>query len=156
MSIYSRAAVLKSVTKPLQVLALAMLVMESTLVVLALKLPDRYTGWLVGAIIGFILIFIGVATYIEIQTLRAGTWLLPYAALFAVDLIGVLDGYLDNLPPAEQREAWASLADVLLEFDDPEAPRAYRKFRSDVAEHLKIRKVNTKKLLIGTQGPINE
>lgn len=155
MSSDSRATVIKSVTKPLQFLALAMLVMESTLVVLALKLPDRYTGWLVGAIVGFILIFIGVATYIEVQTLRAGTWLLPYAALFAVDLIGVLDGYLDNLPPAEQREAWASLADVLL-VDDSEAPRAYRKFRSDVAEHLKIRKVNSKKLLIGTQGPINE
>lgn len=152
----SRPAIIKSVTKGVQLLALAMLVMESLLGYLAATLPVQYKGLLVGAIIGFLLIFICVATALEIQNLRAGTWLVPYAALFSVDLITVLDGYLENLTPAERREAWASLADVLEEFDDPGAPRAYKKFRSDVAEDIKKRKLGTKKLLGRTQGPIIE
>jgi hypothetical protein len=126
------------------------------LVGLALKLPGQYTGWLVGAIIGFLFIFISVGTVIEVQDRLAGTWLSPYAELFAVDIIGVLEGYMTNLTSAEQREAWATLVDVLLALQDPKAPRAYIKFRTDVAEGLRKRKVDPKKLLGRTQGPIVE
>lgn len=150
----SRSQILKAVTKPLQFQALALLVTEAVLVALVVKLPAQFTGWLIAAIVGFLLIFICYGVYIEIQDRKIGTWLSPYASLFAVDLIDGLAGYLTNLTPTEQREAWASLVDVLLKFDDQRAPRAYVKFRVEVAEDLKRRKVDEKKLLGRTQGPI--
>jgi len=145
--------IIRSVTKPLQFLVLTMLVMESLLAGLAWKFTDLRSR-LAWAIIAFILIFIGVGVIMEVVAQRAGTWLPPYAALFAEDLLSVLDGYLVNLSTTEQREAWASLADVLLEFEDPGAPRAYIEFRLHVAERLK-KKLGLKKPAAKTQGPID-
>jgi hypothetical protein len=148
----SRAGILKAVAKPLQFLTLAMLVMEVTLGGLAWRLPD-YRGVLVWAIIGFLLIFISIAIFIEVRNQQASVWLQPYAALFAEDLVLVLDGY--SLTPSEKREMWASLADIMLNVDDPGAPRAYLQFREDVAKHLK-KKLNLQKAVVKTQGPIDD
>ena len=148
----SRGGILKSVTNTLKFLTLTMLVMEATLVALAFGLKE-YRGLLIGSIIGFLILFVASAIFLEIRNQQAGTWLPPYAALFAQDLHDVLDGYLADLHRTIQNEAWASLADVLEEFDDASAPAAYREFRTRVATSLK-KKAALKKAVVRTQGPI--
>jgi len=134
----SWSGLINAVKTPLGFLVLIVLLLDGAVGGLAIALPD-YRGVLVTAFIASVFLFAALVValaWFRPEALQ-GTRPLDqiHGRQFASDLFLPLDGYLQNLEPAERQEAWIFVADYIAENDAGDAP--YRRFCAEVARHLR-------------------
>lgn len=136
----SSVAIIQAVRTPLAFLTLGLLITDSVLGGLAVKFSES-RSLLIWAIIVSLGLFVGIVVTLAVIRPEAlsGTrpWQPTYAGRLADDLYAGLEGAIANLEPVEREEAWATVADVLV--NDSSLEPQYLEFCTQVSERLKKR-----------------
>ena len=130
-------SIIDAVKTPLAFLVLGLLIVDGTVLDLAVSLVD-YRGLLVWTAVlsgaAYVLIVVGLAVWQPEALFGVRPLQAIHADLFASDLFRALDGSLRNDEPLARSEAWATVADVIS--SGSESDRSYRDFCSTVARKL--------------------
>lgn len=130
--------VVRYISRPLQIAGLGLLVINAIVAIGGAMQGNTALLW--GAIIASVLLVLVVLLLGALfPEALEGTRRLSanYSKPFGDNLWLALDGYLNNLSPGEQEEAWEVLVSVIRTEEGNQADGAYRKFCNGVSDHLK-------------------